>query len=318
MKLFKKIAAVLSATALIGCACAMSACGSDSVGVINGKYKEATAEEVAQAANGIDESKLLGDMTAKDWKFGLSAEANVDFKLDIPDMVKASATVDADYKITVSKSASALALIPYDVAGMGSFKASVKATAKDQNESKNLNVKLYNDSSNVYIAMDDLNGKLSLEYVMEYLEDILDGIGDNLPEVGDMPDLGDFELSDLESLGVKTYLDTSNGTKIKVSATQDTFVALAKAAGYGEEVVSFSKASLDVYFAVDKDGAFLGMGVNFNIALSAKVTANSTATFSLKGGFGVKAYNGTVKLPDDLDGYTDLSKSLGGIGGILG
>ncbi len=134
----------------------------------------------------------------------------------------------------------------------------------------------------------------------------------------------------LESYGITLEVDLSDGVKLRLSASEETVrlvLAGVIAAGVGEEIadtealaqalpVRFVQCSYDIYFAVDADGVFSGIGVRADIEAVIEGVSYDLATglpleedaeageirLTVRGMERLSVYGGDVTLPDGLAG----------------
>lgn len=137
----------------------------------------------------------------------------------------------------------------------------------------------------------------------------------------------------LESCGIAFEVDLSEGVKLRLSASEETvrlILANTIAQSVGAEdadiaalaqalPIRFLQCSYDVYFAVDADGVFSGMGVRADIEAVIEGVSYDLATglpyeeeeeaepgeirLTVRGMERLSAYGGDVTLPDGLDEF---------------
>lgn len=338
----KKALSLVTALLLVFALAMFAACsGNDpaDTGKIEGDYKEATAAELTTALASVEADKLFGDTEAEDWKFGVNANANfsVNGKMGAAEM---NISTELSYLLNIANGEN-------DLAMKGS--AGAKFTAKIDKDfmgtpeavDVTVDAKAYNDNEYVYV---DATGKMAGEDDQNIkgkmsLEDVMGMVGDYLPMTADedvdggMEEGSSFDLASIaamaEELGFKIALDTSDGVKIRLTADKevfDTIVEMVMAQmgvlteeGDEEEIASpieFTKAVFELYIQIDKNGQFVAVASNFDIAVSvdpAMMTMQDAAaddstklTLGVSGVLSVQVSSKTVSLPSDLDSYTDL------------
>ena len=115
-------------------------------------------------------------------------------------------------------------------------------------------------------------------------------------------------------LSLKVEADLSSGTKLKISATEETFDAVLAEILGGSTAESapatFTSNVLEVYLYIDKDGTFAQAAANIDIAGAIEIPASDTEEaqtieFSVKGTASIKISADIPELPDDLDSYQE-------------
>lgn len=338
----KKILSLITALLLVFALAMFAACSGGSVadtGKIEGNYKEPTSEELNAALESIDASKLFGDMSAEDWKFGVNVSADLSASVKMGTTEMGSASVELSYLFNVAAGEAGL-----DMKGAGSVSATVKESMTEEDGSSSMQTmeataKAYNDSEYVYLnatakqtGKEDatIKGNLSFDTIMSI-------VGGYLPMAADEEVEGGltsgFDLTEivamLDTYGLKLEMDNSNGLKIKLSASKETFDAIVDtvigmmgvydAEESESSFIQFTTAVFELYIQIDKDGKFVAVAANFNIVasvdasamMSANAAADNNMTVTAKGVFAVEASSKTASLPADLNTYTeDLSALL--------
>lgn len=345
----KKFIAAVMSLMLAVTACAFSACESDeNIGVVEGNYVETDAAGLAEAVKSVDGG--LVDETAQGFGFDLSTKTSL--ALSVPDGVDMTASLDFGYKFNADLSGDALALL-----GSGNGKLNYSLKSGNVEETGSYGADILNDSAYIYLNLNgDENTKCKIN-VAKLIEESMQGAlpdlgGSSLPDGGLLPDLGETGLPDesltpdlsqislpeiiaeMEELGIKSYVDTSAGLKIKISFTAEavkkalTEIVNVISVELPEEtaavvksmlaLVKFDTVKMDYYFAFDEDGRFVQFGEDIDIAVTVQAPAlpGQTAdpvTLSFKSGGYFKAYAGEVKLPAGLaedTAYTDLTDMI--------
>ena len=193
---------------------------------------------------------------------------------------------------------------------------------------------------------EDMKIKLNLPELFEGLMGLLPGRsgGEKGPDTGDLTpalyataaedETGDTDSDSegggftLESvlgmayaLGVKVYADTTDGVKLKVSVTEDTLWSIVAFVmeedpaepsaefTYVQEAITVNKFQFDLYFALDKDGAFAGAGLVAEVDVEAKgelfdelFEAKDSEDLAVKAKAFVEVYThkDTVTVPDEV------------------
>ncbi|MGN0805466.1 MAG: hypothetical protein ACI4MC_00385 [Candidatus Coproplasma sp.] len=299
--------ALMGITALVVAfsACALTACNSQpDDGSIKGNYQEATAEEIAQTLNGVNEQTLFGDTTAAGYKFGLDVSSKLDVSSYSGEILTETLALSAGYKLLITGNESA-----FDYKGAGNFAMSYEDKSADDNANSELgdysNIKLdmYQDNAMLYASLtlsqteDDASAskfKIKLDCA-SIAQSLLPGDGmtgeeitvPSLPEDVTTPDLSSLDLvtaiNMLNQMGATTSMDTSNGIKLKISVTEDTITSIiASETGASatelDDVITFNKCNLDFYLAIDKDGAFSAASVVVDVDFTINVSSDSSST----------------------------------------
>lgn len=332
----KKIIAVSLSAMLAVSLFAFTACnGKDELGVVEGNYKEATAEEIKSALEGVDADKLFGDTSADDYNFGIQLTAQTNAEISIGDSYSVKENASANAQLALSLSEDNICLLG---SGSASLQSEMKSTG--MTVSMNYNADAYVDNDYVYVSatvqQTTQKIKINIEELINY---VLDGGDSFLPDEGgaedgsgEYPDVDfgnmsfDEYLETLEQLHVKTYLDTSKGLKVKISFTEESVTALidlilaeitaeeGENSEYAEtvtavfETLEFSEMQLDYYLALDEDGTFSEYAIDMNIAFTLDAPAfgatagmpTGTISANLNCAASLKAYNGTITLPEGL------------------
>lgn len=333
MKKGKSLITVLTAATIAACAFTLSACGNTTdydIGVVSGNYgAAATSEQVDSAMQTISQNAPFGDTEAADWSYGLNIKANLGITANFPEMTAPDSIfmktsnlgISTDYSLSLTNSAEE-SDIGFDIKGSGSL--SVNATA--DGEKTNFNANMYNDSSYAYLHMAAI-GYMPETKVKISFQDIMNEIGGMLPPDSTDPDVTepdpgtDIEtdltpvdlLGSLTELGFDVYIDESDGLKIKMSATEESFAAILEQAGMSDpDAVRFNQSVFDVYFSLDADGNFEKFGIKIGINLSATVVAATetsaaqVAAIGISCGFALTPFNGTITMPNDLNEYISM------------
>lgn len=297
-------------------------------GEIEGNYREVTALQAASVLSGINANKLK-EFSGLGLKTGISGSASAG------DIVSAGGSLILDYKLGLSEDG---------IAGAGT--ASIKADYShrdypDKAVSVDLTGSIYNDFGFVYasaagnVAGKVLTGDEKIKInLLEISEALNESETPSSPALGF--DMGSFLnianlIANSSAFGVKIYVDTDDGIKFKLSATEQTVWAAVAAAGSGttvdfeaiEDGVLINSFKFDVYFAIDGNGAFSRASVVSDIDVTVDLGALgiSTAeggeelpafTVSVKGFSMIYAFEDEVILPDSVTGgyYVDLTETV--------
>lgn len=322
----KKILALAVSVLMFGSLMLFTACGEENIGKMSGNFKkEATAEEFAVAAermqDAAEQDKVLGgDLESENWTFGLDSRAKLTVKTTVND-TESSVKLDAGYKISFTNE-KAEDKITTKITGAGDVSYNEGGSKSDEKS-----FKFYNDSEFAYIDMSSVTEGMKIKMELKNVLSMLmlfanssSGLSVSM-SVNDGESAADAEMSatveiqevfsTLVSAGCKVYIDDSNGLKIKISVTAEALTQLLSEAFADMEIpVPYSvsaAAKCDLYFALDKEDKFAQVSADFDISLAGAATGGSaeSASVTLKGGFYVKAYTGTVALPADIDTYSE-------------
>lgn len=265
-KLFTGVTALLIAFSL----CSLTACSDNNTenGVIEGNYAETTTEELNATLSEINTDNIFGDATAADYKFGLELSAALETKADLGSNGNSSASLSAGYKILTDGDG---------VKGAGNVSLSYKSVAEGLQTEGNYSVTAYNDATNLYIGVDlgedsdgNFNAKLNyfeiIEYIMsiDYIPAMPFGFFATDASQDTATDQPQEIISALNEMGISLYLDDTDGVKIKLSASEQTFWSILSASGEVPsemievlgEAVTINSFKLDYYFALDNAGVF--------------------------------------------------------------
>ncbi|MDE6585128.1 MAG: hypothetical protein K2K80_00400 [Clostridia bacterium] len=329
----KFIAAVMSFILVIA-TCAFAACTpeEENLGVVNGNYVETDAKGLSTALANVN-----ADLTDIAGGAGFDFATKFAVSFNMPETLSLSADGNFGYKINADMSGETPVLTG---AGSGSVSYSLRKDKTNVEESYSANI--YNDSQYLYLnttAAD--NGKIDyLKLINDAMQGQLPGIGEgegdseigggmDLPATG-MPDISEL-ISQMEKLGIKAYIDTDNGLKIKLSLDAVTFKSLLIVAAQSVKdflpaevattitamlaLVEFSDFNIDFYLVFDADGKFVQYGedinINASVELPAAVGVSGPITLQFSNSAYLKAYTGTVTLPDGLDAYPDITDKIG-------
>lgn len=310
----KKILAISASAILAAATFAFSACGDGDKGTIKGDYKEATAEEVQTALDGVEEEKIFGSLN------GIQLGAKLDFSSS-SDETASSASINLDYKLAFGD----------EVLGSGSF----GFKANEDGEQEELTATAYIDGKYAYATLggnfsDENNENQEIKAKINY-GTLLEGIADYLPSADGTDASGNISAEETLNIAeilalVKEYdlglaMDDTDGVKLKISVTQETVwtileekISAATVAEY-KNAVTFNTFVFDVYFAIDSANAFGGLGVKIDIDAkintpSSAVQSASETAIKISGYAEVKAFTGAVNIPDGIaqDGsYVDMT-----------
>ncbi|MDE7296335.1 MAG: hypothetical protein K2N84_03625, partial [Clostridia bacterium] len=195
---------LFAATALftVG-ALVFAGCGKEKTGIISGKYKEATTEEVASACENVDFAKSLGDITAEDWAFNFQAEGNVQANVNLTMGMKyggmpmtvtcqAESSESFDYLVSLANGEDGISAY-----GAGSAKAKVEGEVTMSNVSMSLDAdeewKVYHDDTTVYIDPVKESQIFSTKTKIA-LDEIADDSDDEIPELPQTRNKGFYQF----------------------------------------------------------------------------------------------------------------------------
>ena len=337
----KKVFALLAAGAVSMSMLAFAGCGDSSDGVINGNYTEKTPEELEEIVDGIDEDKIFGGNEDGTPNLNLGLKVNLSGSFSMGDTMSGSVSTDLNFKLASNENG-------FVGTGSGSLKTSYTTSVEDVTMKTSAEYKgtayLENyiaylgatGSSTTSAAGQSQEHKIDQKIKINLLE-VIENVGGNDGSV-DVPSLddSDLSLSDLLALaqqyGVKVTVDDKDGVKFKLSATEDTVWALVETftsvslteEGLAaiKESVTFNKFQFDLYFALDKDGAFSGtsavvdIDVKVDTSLFGMLFEESSEapvlSVAVKGSVEIYTHNDKVSVPSGLAedekyfDYTDM------------
>lgn len=316
--------------------------------LIEGNYEELTAEQLVILLQSIDPEKFFGDTIGIGLKAGLEATTVASFA-DIGEVANVSGSLDLNYKLSVSESG---------VGGYGTAAVKYDYESDDPDQadfvmSLDLLGTLYHDSEIVYASLagvqeEDMKVKINLPQLLDGLASLLPG--DEEPGISVSP--ATYSAAEDENvtedgglnfvtilgmasqLGVEVYADTTDGVKLKVSITEDTVWGVAglilaengdeEALAEIQEAVTVNNFQFDLYFALDKDGAFAGAGlaVDIDVEVSGSLFdeifetsagENPNLAVCVKGSVEVYTHDDTVTVPDTLatdESYWDATDTV--------
>ena len=275
----KKVFALLAAGAVSMSMLAFAGCGDSSDGVIKGDYTEKTPEELESIIDGIDEDKIFGGNEEGAPNLNLGLKVNLSGSYSMGDMMSGSVSTDLNFKLASNENG-------FVGTGSGSLKTSSTTSVEDVTMKTSAEYKgtAYLENYIAYLGATGTsttsaagqNQKQEIDQKIKInLLEVIENIGGNDGSVdAPSPDDSNLSVSDLLALaqqyGVKVTVDDKNGVKFKLSATEDTVWAVAGSFLDGDladikEAVTINKFQFDLYFALDKDGAFSGASTVFDI-----------------------------------------------------
>ena len=303
----KKILAFGCAAIMLAAAAGFAACGSDAQ--IKGNYKEPTDEELSSALDSIDAERLFGDPDAAERTFGISANADVTLK-----MTAQSGSIDmtagAEY---------AFLLAEETMTGAGNVTFSLDAEGVKTLEDTSMEAEICNDGDYMYIDAALTEGEkertLRGKFPFGTMPDLLSAAPDQLPSApadgaAQTPDIPGL-VRELKEAGFEVGLDTADGVKLRIAATEDFFTALEGLSATDGTPMEFTKTVLEIYLYVDSEGLFRQASVFADLAADIK-DAENPGTASLNAEIVLKNADTAPVLPDDLDDpqkYPDLGGS---------
>lgn len=333
----KRFVVAAAALLTVGAIGMLAGCG-DQVGEIDGKYKEVTSEEFAAACDKVDIDNAFSAATEAGKGMNFQAEEEMSGKFDFTMSVNQNGmTANMVYKMETSEESKYLVSLGmtdsgFDAKGAGNTKAKVEGTMNMSGLEMEINYdeewNLYNNSNYIFIdavkesqLLTQSKSKISLE---EIVDEVMDGIGGEIPEGEEPADLK-TAVDELVEKGVKLSLDQREGLKMKLTVDKETAEGLV--ANQTEAQISFDTFKIDIYLAFAEDGSFTAAGVVYDIDMSLSVTeqgVNMSGTIVLKGGTSVKTTDSVAQLPEGIE--TDAAYTLvsldsligGGMGGIGG
>ena len=327
MKKFLTLAAALILsvvfTVFAGCSTALEK------GKIEGDYKEPTQEELETALRSLEGSTMFGDTEQADWEFGVKLGGNFDANVTMGES-ELTASGNLSFQEKVSKGEEGLSML-----GKGELSLKVKAPAEMTDEAIDLDVSadIYNDSSYVYLnAQVKSDGKTEEVKVKTAFAPLFDGVfGAEAADAGALA-LTDGEGSASATIGISAEellafaaewkvnigLDTSDGVKLRLSASEETFTKILNAvlqkimgvtAGTpfdASDLITLSESTFELYLQADKDGRFAAAAANVSLQCSiglpaANETAEGTkANVDIGGAFYIETNLSDFSLPEGI------------------
>lgn len=314
----KKFLAIIASAILAVCMFAFAACdnngNNDNSGVVAGDYKEPTEDELKTTIDDVDEDKIFEGLTG----YELDAKFNVNISADGTDSDMAAAL---NFKVTTANQSL-----------LGTGTASLTSSGDN---GMNVNANVYLDSSYAYANVMGLSQVLGSDEFKAKVNygTLLEGVTGKLPMAAEEEAEPDESLNLAEMLAlldeykIGVGLDNSNGLKLKLSVTEESVWLLAAEGGLSpieiasyKKMVTFNTFVFDVYFALNEDGSFSQASVNLDIDAALTVPQIGLASaegagmaLKVKGYLTVKAYSGSVTLPEELENYTDMTEMLEGM-----
>lgn len=363
--MIKRGAVWLVSVALGAALVLFSACGFvggpvNNDGTISGNYRPATDIEILQIFHSIQQDKVLGDVNAQAWNFGLEYATDRLVSLRSGD-INWKDQSDSFYRLVLERE-DEMETVQIRGIGYGTSELTVPAGVYADGSVQlledysicNDTEYLYREDTERWQGFDVQAGepratKVSLDgYVwaetandlfgmpLRLMEDII-----KVAKGGETDSIFLTEMTwedvlllreRLEDYGVELEVDLSNGAKLRLSASEET-VRLVLAEKVADCVgasdvdidglaaalpIRFVQCAYDIYFAVDADGVFSGMGVRADIEAVIEELGYDLATgepleegasdqlrLTIRGMERLAAYNGNVTLPDDLDRYEE-------------
>lgn len=291
--------------------------GCSKEGTISGNYSEVTEEDWAAISEALDAQTMFGDMEQEDWNFGFEAKAGFEFSA-VNGNEKISADGDAEYKFGMNAET---------ISGAGSVKFSFTAPDGESTSDINLEGSVYNDAQYFYFggSVKTPDEENAAESKIKFdISSLLGGLTGGTATFAAEGSLGTETAPSAEiaailqqaaaELSLKVEADLSSGTKLKISATEETFNAvLAEILGSSTAEgapATFTSRVLEVYLYIDKDGTFAQAAANIDIAGAIEIPASDTEEsqtieFSATGTASIKISAEIPELPDDLNSYQE-------------
>ena len=304
-------------SALLACILALGLAmfaGCSKEGTISSNYSEVTEEDWTTISEALDAQTMFGDMEQEDWNFGFEAKAGFEFSA-VNGNEKISADGDAEYKFGMNAEA---------ISGAGSVNFSFTAPEGSEND---LEGNVYNDAQYFYFggSIKTPGEEAAAESKIKFnISSLFGGLTGGTATFAAEGSLGTETAPSAEiaailqqaaaELSLKVEADLSSGTKLKISATEETFKAvLAEILGGStaeSAPVTFTSNVLEVYLYIDKDGTFAQAAANIDIAGAIKIPASDTEEaqtieFSATGTASIKISAEIPELPDDLNSYQE-------------
>lgn len=288
----------LSAALLLSIAFAMFAGCSTALerGRIEGNYKAPTQEELMTALSTMEGDSMFGDPQQADWEFGVKTGVNFNLKITLDD-----SAFTTNIKVTLEEKFSKGETGP-NLLGKGNLSYQMKMPAELTNQATDIELKanLYNDSSYLYLDASAKSGKDSQEMkVKTDLSAILDGMLTGETEFSPMSIASETGYQESASATVgfsadellefatewnmQFGLDTSDGVKLRLTGTQETYAKILNqimedVLGSSldmSDLISLSDTVFELYLQADKDGNFVAAAANLKLKGSAEIPAMS-------------------------------------------
>lgn len=329
----KKFLAVIASLMLAVTLFAFAGCGDSSdTGVIKGDYKEPTDEQLDAALENVN----LGSVAAvKGFELKLDADVDILGWQANPESgvwEKGEATIDGSVNMQLVEETTGL---------KGAADAEIKVKAASPNEpDKSVDTTFkadgyvdgmmaYGKVSGVPGLEGEMKAKVDLNEVLKLAGGIIPTAVEAAPSIpGNLTDLNGLITMLKTEYKVNVGLDTKDGTKIKLSITEDSvWAALEEFAGDKlpaeqlavlKQSIKFNAFDCALYLHFDKDGNFVQAGINVNIDLEMPMDDSHTDKLTCVVGLSLKAYDGKVSVPSDLatdTSYTDMTEAIKNIGG---
>lgn len=301
-------------------------------GKIEGNYKEPTQEELETALLSLEGSTLFGDTEQADWEFGVKTGGNFNVKITVDE-----STLSADAKVSlqekISKSETGLELL-----GKGNLSFNMKAPKEFMGEETDVGMEaeMYNDSSFLYLEASAKSGKDSQDVkvkvdISTIMGELMFGEAMNVSAAGILAETGDQESASATlGFSVKEFmefaakwnldigLDTSDGVKLRLTASQETFTKIlnavlkkimslpASASFDMSDRIALSNSVFELYLQTDKDGKFVAAATNLTLKGSIEIpamTEDSEATnigIDIGGAFYIESNLSDFSIPDGI------------------
>ncbi len=303
-------------------------------GVIEGDYNDKSDEEVKDIIDNINPDDLFGNADAEDGSFTLHVTENTEAGMALGAYMNVNGSMNVDYKMYVDADSK------FTGAGTLGLKANYfNALTEDgqpQTMAFDVSASVYNDMQFVYGSFEGLDesaltGKLDINKLMGSIGGIQGGI--SLLDTSGITGSGEINIMDMLAMAkqfdVAVTFDTSDGVKVKLSASEETVWKLLIASEVEEEtvnqikeLVTFNKFLFDVYLSIDANGRFdcasqvMDIGVSMPIpapgspAPTDSTSSVPTVTAFVKGSTVIKSINEKVTVPDSVKEYKDMTDEL--------
>lgn len=299
------------------------ACGGDNT--FEGNFKhEATEEELTQLAGALSSEDLVADSNNIGFNLSLTMSSSSDSSFSEDYTQSSDMSFDFDMKMKVTSNGEDAPVMKMSMDGKFNIDVDVQTPSKTSKTKVSGDANAYADATGLYIGYNmkaKENGKeesvsektkFSIEEFGAVLEGLLGSFTPEDPDVSDEPGDLDFSalISKAEELGLKVYVDASNGYKVKIS------IPYSALSDYIEDVDGdITLNTCDLYITLDKDNRLVG--IKFEIEMentsNSIYTGNTTATAKIT--LIAKIADVNISTPSNLSEYApgSLEDLFGGI-----
>ena len=282
----KKVFALLASLAVSASMFAFAGCDNPSEGgnLTDGNYTEKTPEEMEDIIENIDPDKVFGGDKEGEPNLNYGLKFNLSGGYSMGSEMSSTISAIADLTLaSVDDGIIGAGSASYNSTSTMTFMDTVMTTsAKYDGKAYLENFVLYADAKGTSTSIAE--GQTQKQEIDEKAKINLMEIAAAAGDMSPLPDEGLPQMSIVELLttakqyGVSVAVDDKNGVKFKLSASEDTVWAIFENVstipwteeGIAEvkKAVTFNKFQFDLYFALDKDGAFNGASAVVDIDVS--------------------------------------------------